>query len=284
MTAIIRLKATIWGAVLAAALASAGGARAMPFFNGFETDIAGWDVFGGSFNAVRVPSGTGGITSATGAFHGLAGAAATNWGGYTSAFPGGGYSTSVKIYLDKDAGWANDTRFDWTSAINNPSGSHRRDFAFNVGFYNDGTLGGSGNRFIVSGGNNTGRSNSFPANTGHDPFSVSAEGWYEFRHVFSDIAGVLSVMLELYDPTSMLVHSWTLSDPTDLIGVTVGGNRYGWLASNEFAGGLAIDDSRLDVAAAVAEPHGLAAIGLGLLGLLALRRRDGAAATPAATA
>ena len=32
----------------------------------------------------------------------------------------------------------------------------------------------------------------------------------------------------------------------------------------------------------VAEPHGLAAIGLGLLGLFALRRRDGAAATPAA--
>ncbi|HEV2689036.1 MAG TPA: hypothetical protein VGV35_10785, partial [Bryobacteraceae bacterium] len=38
-------------------------------------------------------------------------------------------------------------------------------------------------------------------------------------------------------------HTWTLSDPTDIIGSTVGGNRYGWFASQEF-NFLAIDNSR----------------------------------------
>jgi hypothetical protein len=28
--------------------------------------------------------------------------------------------------------------------------------------------------------------------------------------------------------------TWTLSDPSDVIGTTVGGNRYGWFATNEF--------------------------------------------------
>jgi len=38
------------------------------------------------------------------------------------------------------------------------------------------------------------------------------------------------------------VATWTRSDPTDIIGVTVGGNRYGWFVQNEFDG-LAIDKS-----------------------------------------
>ena len=38
------------------------------------------------------------------------------------------------------------------------------------------------------------------------------------------------------------VATWTRSDPTDIIGVTVGGNRYGWFVQNEFDG-LAIDNS-----------------------------------------
>ena len=29
--------------------------------------------------------------------------------------------------------------------------------------------------------------------------------------------------------------TWTLSDPSDIIGETVGGNRYGWLVTNSFA-------------------------------------------------
>lgn len=64
---------------IATVLTQFGTAQAAQFyFNGFEANIAGWDAFGGGFNATRVPSGTNGVTSASGSFHGVGGAAATN--------------------------------------------------------------------------------------------------------------------------------------------------------------------------------------------------------------
>jgi hypothetical protein len=42
--------------------------------------------------------------------------------------------------------------------------------------------------------------------------------------------------------TNAPVGTWTLSDPSDIIGVTVGGNRYGWFVQNEIDD-LAIDNS-----------------------------------------
>ncbi len=41
--------------------------------------------------------------------------------------------------------------------------------------------------------------------------------------------------------TGTEMGTWTLSDPSDIIGTTVGGNRYGWLVTNSFAS-LAIDN------------------------------------------
>ncbi len=236
-------------------LAAAAVVLLADYDQGFETDIVGWDVFGGAFNAVRVASGTGGVTSSDGAWHAEdcgAGAddpgAATSWGGYAcndgcaaidcaaGLFQPNGYLTSVDIYLDVDGGWANDTRFDWTSAIGMPDGNHRRDFVFNGGFYDDDLGPGAGtDRFVFSASNNATRSGAFPKNPGRDPIVVDQTGWYTFQHRFrNDGLGVLSVELSIYDDTSTLVHMWVLSDPTDLIDVTVGGNRYGWFAINEF--------------------------------------------------
>jgi hypothetical protein len=42
--------------------------------------------------------------------------------------------------------------------------------------------------------------------------------------------------------TNFTVGTWLLSNPTDIIGVTVGGNRYGWFVQNEIDD-LAIDNS-----------------------------------------
>ena len=36
-------------------------------------------------------------------------------------------------------------------------------------------------------------------------------------------------------------ETWNLSDPSDTIGRTVGGNRYGWLVTNDFDA-LALDN------------------------------------------
>jgi hypothetical protein len=235
-----------------------------PYFNGFETDTAGWFNFNGG-TIVRRPSlytnGGGyadGIVSATDGYHARLGldqnpstcasgsgpqpvhtGPYTNWGGYSSIFPPGGYQTGVDVYLD--VAWAMthfDRRFDWSSAVNNTSGMHQRDFVFNVGTEPTG--------FVISGSNNTTRCGAFPANPGRTPVRVTVSGWYTFEHTFSGVAGgPLVVTMRLIDKTSGLPVGtpWVLSAPTmDIIGVTVGGNRYGWFAQNEIDD-LAIDNS-----------------------------------------
>jgi hypothetical protein len=222
------------------------------FFQGFEANDDGWDVGGGTFNASRVASGTNGVTSQTGAFHAVAAPPSntipfTRYGAYSSVFPAGGFTNSIAIYLDiSGGGYANDTRFDFTSAINNTLGNHRRDFAFNGGFYNSGDVTGPGagqDRFVFSGSNSTGRPNSFPKNPGRSPIAITAEGWYTFQHRFYDGGGgQLAVDLTIKNSVGTTMGTWTLTDPSDIMGTTVGGNRYGWFANNEFSF-LAFDDT-----------------------------------------
>jgi hypothetical protein len=223
------------------ASATAVAATPTPYSNGFEADTFDWS------GADRVPSGTNGVTSAAGAFHAETDDGAfTRWGGYSADFPANGYTTSLDIYLDPASGATNDTRFDWTSAINDPAGNHRRDFVFNGGYYDDAIAPGSGPRFVFSASNNTGRGSSFPKNPGRAPIAITEAGWYTFQHDFRDNgSGVLAVDLSIRNSNGIAVGTWTLSDPSDVIGVTVGGNRYGWFASNEFSF-LAFDNARLD--------------------------------------
>jgi hypothetical protein len=225
------------------------------FFQGFETNNLGWNLDAtAQRDATRVASGTHGIPSKTGNYHAEAagsfplevgGSTYTRWGGYSFSFPTGGYITDVSVYLDTGAVTVNDTRFDWSSAINQFDCAHRRDFVFNAGFYNDSDGTGTGPRFVISAGNNAGRANSFPKNPGHDPFTITNTGWYTLEHQFNNVSGVLVVTMRLLDSNGVLLHTWTLSDPSDVIGTTVGGNRYGWFASQEFPF-LAFDDSELN--------------------------------------
>jgi parallel beta-helix repeat protein len=226
-----------------------GAAPVTVFSNGFEVGTAGWVANGST--VTRVVSGTGGITSASGANHATftnsPGGAFTRFGEYRIVFPAGGYTASTKIYLDVAGGWANDTRVDYSVASNQTTNSHRRDFVFNMGFYNAADASGPGagtDRFVVSGSNSSGRPNSFPKNPDRSPVAIAVSGWYTFEHHFQDNAGVLRVVLNVRDSSDSIVGTWTLSDPTDIIGSTVGGNRYGWLFNNEFSS-LAVDDAML---------------------------------------
>ena len=247
------------------------------FSNGFETDVNGW------LTPTRVASGTGGVTSADGSFHARAGTDFTRWGGYNcgagdavpTAFQE--YWTTVDIYLDVDGGWADNTRFDFASAINGAGGTHRRDFIFNAGFYGDTDMTGPGagtDRFVISASNNSQPGSAFAKNPARSPISIGTTGWYTFEHHFYDNAGTLAVDMRILDASDTLVNSWTLSDVTDLIGL-VGGNRYGWFDYNQF-GALAIDNTALRTADLVPLP-GAAWSGLALLGAIGgttlIRRR-----------
>jgi len=254
------------------------------YFQGFETNISGWDVFGPPF-PVRVASGTHGIISKSGSFHAEApgpldldndgGSAATDWGGYgftpgcvgtcPAAFPPNGYETKLDIYLDVSGSnpnqkYTEDTRFDYTSAISMPDGSFRRDFFFNGGYYNDTNNDpGSGPRFVFTASNNGGRMGAFPKNPGRNPFVISTSGWYTFvHHFYNNGAGVLAADLSILDASGNVLMTWTLSDPTDIIGTTVGGNRYGWIAAQEF-NFLPIDNAELIVLGAQGFSVGYAA-------------------------
>ncbi len=161
----------------------------------------------------------------------------TKWGAYSAIFPPGGYSTGVDIYLDvMYAMTHSDTRFDWSSAISDTSGNFRRDFVFNVGTDAFG--------FVIRAGNNSTRCGANPADLGHAPIHIMFSGWYTFKHTFSEgPGGLLIVTLQVLPAGSNIPEgTWVRSDPSDIIGSTVGGNRYGWFVQNEFDG-LAIDNS-----------------------------------------
>jgi len=247
-------------AVLAVAWAAADSPPG-PYFNGFETNTAGWFNLSGA-TITRVSSGSSstyanGVSAASGGSYARLGkdpspdsctfgggiasifyGPYTNWGGYSSIFPPGGYQTGVDIYLDVPYATTHpDTRFDWSSAINDPSGNFRRDFVFNVG---TDALG-----FVMTGGNNSTRCGANPADAGHSPvIHITQSGWYTFKHIFSGVpGGPLTVTLQVTPSGSNIpLGAWVRSDPTDIIGTTIGGNRYGWFVQNEFDG-LAIDNS-----------------------------------------
>jgi hypothetical protein len=262
--------------VLALALTASTQTFAATFNQGFETDVSGW------FTPTRVPSGTNGITSAAGSYHAETAQNAgnfTRWGGYdssTGGVPGAfqPYTTSIDIFLNVSSGAANDTRFDFSSAINKPDGTHLRDFVFNAGFYDSADVTGPGagsNRFVISAGNNANRDSSFPKNTG--AVSIASSGWYTFEQEFFNNGGNLGVTMNILDSTDLLIATWLLGG-SDLIG-NVGGNRYGWFVNNEFSF-LAIDNTSLTSSlSSVPLPAALPlfATGLGVLGLLGWRRK-----------
>lgn len=196
------------------------------YFNGFEVDTNNWFNDGVEIN--RVASGTGGITSADGSYHALASEGAfTRWGGYESPFPADGYVTKLDIYLDMSLADGTDKRFDYSSAINNPAGFHRRDFIFSGG-----TIFGATGQWAVSASNNA---PGWPNNPSRNPITISQTGWYTFEHTFQDNgSGVLEVVMKVKDSSDNVLGTWTLSDPSDVIGSTVGGNRYGWLVNSAF--------------------------------------------------
>ena len=91
-------------------------------------------------------------------------------------------------------------------------------------------------RFVIAGSNNAGRPSTGPKDASNDPLTITTSGWYTFEHHFYDSGGgVLAVDMVLKDASGAVLQTWTRSNPTDIIGSTVGGSRESQFASQEFS-------------------------------------------------
>lgn len=209
------------------------------YFNGFESDTVDWTNNGGT--TTRTPDGTDGVPSQCGDYHAVIdGPVYTKWGGYADEFPVGGYTTEVDVYLDTSlSDGSPDKGFDFSSAVNGTDGNHRRDFIFHLE-----TDSANPGAWLVNASNNA------PGNPSADGDSVAITetGWYTLQADFHDNgSGVLEVTMNVIKRSdNSVIFSEDRSDPSDVIGTTVGGNRYGWFTSHRFdLEELAIDNAAL---------------------------------------
>ncbi len=164
----------------------------------------------------------------------------TDWGNPNFnyyAFPKGGFSTAVDIYLDATWGAANPgVEFEWDTAVNQSNGQFGQDFIFTA---QTGTSG-----FAIGVGNNTRSSVPTPSVT------IDASGWYRFIHTFAvnpstgDVEATMSIV-DVATATQVPGASWVL--PVMFSGSpepasSVGGPVYGWFP-NENIPELPIDNS-----------------------------------------
>jgi hypothetical protein len=217
------------------------------YFEGFErTNFAkntpgDWN----EFNSVisRVTSGTNGITSKDGVAHGFVDNTInpqtglfTRLGGYSSVY-GDGFRTSLDVYLDlNDAAVLADTYgWDLSSAINNQTGNHRRDFIFHT------SSNAMGNILIAGSNNSNFTKRNDLATLNH--YEVMSSGWYTFEYIFRDAGdGSLAVDLNLRDASGTVLFTETRNTPADIIATEIGGNRYMWFTFIE-TDDLSIDNT-----------------------------------------
>ncbi|GAU86866.1 VCBS domain-containing protein [Bosea sp. BIWAKO-01] len=233
-------------------------APTLGFYQGFEANAAGILDGGNGWhgNIAIHDSGDDGISTADGGQYAVFTQSDdqsddtgpyTRFDGYRSDFVEG-LTSEVKVYLK--TGWANGEGFDYSVAATRADGSHLRDFIFHV------TKDGSTGQLLVGASNNTNFDPRQDLGSG-TPYTVSASGWFTLQHVFHNIAGQLSVDLNLIDAAGAVVFTQTLSNATDLIS-DVGGNRYGWFTNIDVAGGIAVDAISLgDLAGNLTETAGV---------------------------
>jgi hypothetical protein len=71
--------------------------------------------------------------------------------------------------------------------------------------------------------------------SGLPPLTIATTGWYTFKHSFRDNGSdILTVDMSVLETAGTVLGNWTLSDDRDVINVTVGGNIYGWMMTNNF--------------------------------------------------
>ncbi|WP_187270942.1 HYR domain-containing protein [Neolewinella aurantiaca] len=209
-------------------------------FEGTENSFIDYD--GGTMTITA--SGTNGVTSFEGGFHGVANQGNTGpfgrLGGYSSEF-GNGYRVESKIYIDlTDAQVAAGTYgFDLSVAANGADGVHQRDFVFHVS-----SVDAAGQAFV---GASNGTTFSIQSTTSSNAFDTKAEitatGWYTFEWIFYDNGtGTLAVDMNVSDDAGTQLFTETSSNAGDAIATEIGGNRYMWFTVISAQNGIPVDN------------------------------------------
>jgi hypothetical protein len=138
-------------------------------------------------------------------------------------FPAGGFSTSIKIYID--AAWAAahpGNVVDWDVALRDSSGNFLQDNAFNLC-----STGAGGGGFYLSTSFGAGGCTSGPS-------ELTASGWYTFNLSFSSVGGVVYDTYSVLDAAATQVFGQAVNTGNATSGV--GGPDYGWLPDEDVLG------------------------------------------------
>ncbi|MFC7336489.1 hypothetical protein ACFQY0_04805 [Haloferula chungangensis] len=236
------------------------------FANSSAAASGGWDEFAGTFTQTNLPGADGAngfmMLKDTDGLDGPNDNFTFSRQGRTSTFPGS-YAVLTSIYLDNT--WSAGSGFDYSTAINNSTGVHLRDFATSVGF--DGT------NFFFAASNNVDFNAIGALNPSKKPINLGAlsSGWYNLQTVFYDVNGFLTSDMNLLDSSGNILATKTITTQDAMSGV--GGHRYAWMTgiSTDNDNQLAIDNYRIQNIQIIPEPS-IAFLG-SLAGFLLLRRR-----------
>jgi len=143
-----------------------------------------------------------------------------------TVFPTNGFTTSIKIELNKT--WANANPgqvVDWDVALNTNTDAYLEDFAFNLCST---TAGGGG--WYVSTSNGAGGCSTGPA-------EITTGGWYTFNTNFHTVGSDVDVTYSITNPVGNAVAGFPISNVDSGHATSkVGGPDYGWLPDEDVLG------------------------------------------------
>ena len=260
-----------------------GAARAdVGHFEGFESGEHSWNSYYSQLEGVA--SGTGGIASSGGSYHlqitdpvsSEDHTGAYSWLGGKSATWGGGWSSSIDIYVDlNDSTIKSGTYgFHLSQSICDTEGSpYLQDNIWHVGAVDDGN---SGFEVGVNTGHNTDTTPSSrvlnPANYHNVDYGTLAHtGWYTFETAFGPSTSTqhpdkVDVTWTLYDAAGNVV--WYANETTEHYKEEeAGGDGYLWFKT------ITADKLHIDNVAVVPEPATLSLLAVAGVGVLLKRRK-----------
>jgi hypothetical protein len=247
-------------AAVAITFGTVAGSAQAAYFQGFETDTAGWTGSPSFGSITRVSSGTNGISSAAGSWHATInedddGTGPYTFSGSTTSMPfGTGFTTTIDVYIDTAQGTVGDG-WAWDVGVYDNTAT----FLEGGGFGAQKTAAGTWS--IAPDGDGAG----YPGSGG---LAITTTGWYRLVSEWGDNGGLLTRNSYIRDLSDNTLYSNLLTTSNSTANASL--RNYSWFAEVGVPGGLAIDNAT----STVPEPTGLALLGLGAGALLLRRRRN----------